>query len=77
MTREETKRDLHHLYGHWRDQTPGGDSSTKALMFYAWLKSVDTGILSFGNFGPGEIHEHIAVWIEEWEGHPEFCRTEH
>jgi hypothetical protein len=64
MTREETKRDVHHLYGHWRDKIPGGDSSAKPGMFYAWLKSVDRGILGFGNVGPGAIHQHIAVWIE-------------
>ena len=77
MTREETKRDIHHLYGHWRDKTPGSDTSSKAHMFYNWLRSVDTGILSFGNFGPGEIHEHIAVWIEEWEAAPEAARIQH
>jgi len=77
MTREETKRDIRHLYGHWRDGMASRNRNIKAPLFYDWLKSMDTGILSFGNFGPGAIHEHIAVWIEEWENEPEAYRIEH
>jgi hypothetical protein len=77
MTREETKRDVHHLYGHWRDRMASADSSMKAVLFYNWLKSMDTGILSYGNFGPGAIHQHIAVWIQEWENAPQAHRTDH
>jgi hypothetical protein len=77
MTREETKRDVHHLYGHWRRRMASRDSCSKALLFYNWLRSIDTGILSFGAFGPGAIHKHIAVWVEEWEKGPVAHRIEH
>jgi hypothetical protein len=49
----------------------------RAVLFYDWLKSMDTGILSYGNFGPGAIHQHIAVWIREWENDPRAHRTDH
>ena len=77
MTREETKRDVHHLYGHWRNRMASRDSRMNALLFYAWLKTLDTGILSYGNFGPGAIYQHIAGWIEEWENEPAARRTQH
>jgi hypothetical protein len=77
MTREETKRDLHHLYGHWPDRMASKDSSMKAHRFYEWLKAMDTGILSYGNFGDGTIDQHIAVWIEEWENDRAAHRIEH
>jgi hypothetical protein len=67
MTREETKRDLHHLYSHWSERLASSDHHRKAHSFYNWLKAVDTGILSFGNFGPGPIPQHIATWVAEWE----------
>lgn len=77
MTREETKRDVHHLYEHWQRRMASRDSCSKALLFYNWLGSMDTGILSFGTFGPGAIHQHIAAWVEEWEKEPVAHRTEH
>jgi hypothetical protein len=77
MTREETKQDIHHLYGHWPGRTANNDSVTKGLLFYEWLKSMDTGVLSFGNFGEGVTCQHITVWIEEWEKDPESRPFEH
>jgi hypothetical protein len=49
----------------------------KAPLFYEWLKSMDTGILSFGNFGDGGVYQHIAARIEEWEKQPETHEVEH
>ena len=77
MTREETKRDIHHLYAHWPDRTADSDSRKKALLFYEWLKSMDTGILSYGTFGDDAIFEHVAEWVEEWEKNPTPHRPEH
>jgi hypothetical protein len=51
----------------WPDGLASNDSRMKALLFYEWLKSMDTGILSYGNFGDGAVYPHIAVGIEEWE----------
>lgn len=70
MTCDETKRDLHHLYRHWRHRITSRDARMNALLFYAWLKSTDNGILGYGNFGPGAVYPHIAGWIEEWERAP-------
>jgi hypothetical protein len=53
------------------------DSRMNALLFYAWLKTMDTGILSYGNFGPGAVYHHIAEWIEEWETAPVARRAAH
>jgi hypothetical protein len=71
MTREETKQDLHQLYTHWPKRMACDDRSMKAVQFYNWLISLDTGILSYGNFGDGVIYQNIAVWVEEWEKDPE------
>ena len=76
MTMEETKQDIHHLYGHWPDRRAVKGSGMKALLFYEWLETMDTGILSFGNFGEGEVYQHIAVWIAEWEKDPETHQIE-
>jgi hypothetical protein len=69
MTREETKRDIHHLYAHWPGRMAITGSGKKALLFYEWLEAMDTGILSFGKFGDGEVYPQIAAWIDEWENH--------
>lgn len=68
MTKAETKRDVHHLYGHWPERTAVKDSHVKARLFYKWLEFMDTGILNYGDFGGGEIVQHIAAWVNEWEG---------
>ena len=77
MTREETKRDIHPLYGHWPGRTASKNGGMKALLFYDWLKTMDTGILSYGNFADGAIDQQIALWIEEWENDGAPHRIEH
>jgi hypothetical protein len=77
MTKAETKRDIHHLYGHWPERTAVEDSNVKALLFYQWLESMDTGILNFGEFGDGAVVQHIAAWVQEWEGHRGLRVTQH
>jgi hypothetical protein len=77
MTRAETKRDILHLYGHWLESLEDSRADPKAIRFYQWLQSMDTGILNYGDFGDSAIFQSIATWVQEWDQEPEPERTTH